>query len=135
MTTDHPTHLVLPEIAYRTVASPLGPLLVASTDLGLVRLAFTNENDDAVLQSLSDLVSPRIRHNPGRLDVVARELDEYFNGSREFFDLPLDRRLSAGFRERVHRSLADIPYGKTMAYGAMGFFTVPRDVGWRALVR
>ena len=38
---------------------------------------------------------------PGRLDVVRRELDEYFAGRRHEFTMPLDWSLSKGFRQRV----------------------------------
>ena len=73
------------DVAYRTVDSPVGPLLVAATDVGLVRVAFTVEGHDDVLQQLADRISPRILSAPGRLDAVAHELDEYFAGARTEF--------------------------------------------------
>ena len=104
------------DIAYRTVDSPVGTLLLAATDEGLVRVAFDREDHDAVLVSLAEKVSPRIMLAPGRLDHAARELDEYFAGGRRAFDLPLDFRLSSGFRRSVLAHLPDIAYGRTESY-------------------
>lgn len=107
------------DIAYRTVESPVGVLLLAATELGLVRVAYAREDHDAVLQQLSDRISPRVLLAPARLDAVARELEEYFTGHRHVFDVPLDWRLSAGFRRTVLDHLADIDYGRTASYAAL----------------
>jgi methylated-DNA-[protein]-cysteine S-methyltransferase len=107
------------DVAYRTVDSPVGPLLLASTDAGLVRVAFDNEDHDGVLQTLADRISPRILNVPGRLDGPARQLEEYFGGRRQSFDLELDWRLSAGFRRTVLSHLPDIGYGHTASYAAV----------------
>ena len=104
------------DVAYRTVDTPVGSLLLAATEAGLVRVAYASENHDRVLESLSDRISPRILHHPARLDDAARELDEYFDGRRRAFSLNLDWRLSAGFRETVLRHLSDIGYGRTASY-------------------
>lgn len=107
----------LVDVAYATTDSPIGPLLVAVTGAGLVRLAFEREDDDAILQDLADRVAPRVVRAPARLDEVRRELDEYFDGRRDHFDLPLDWRLSSGFRRTVLEHLyADVPYGRTVSY-------------------
>jgi methylated-DNA-[protein]-cysteine S-methyltransferase len=107
------------DVAYRTVDSPVGPLLLAATDRGLIRVAYAAEDHDAVLQALADQVSPRILRAPARLDQAARELGEYFAGTRQAFDLPLDWRLSAGFRRTVLSRLPEIGYGHTASYGAV----------------
>ncbi len=107
------------DVAYRTVDSPVGTLLLAATELGLVRVAFSNENHDAVLQSLSVKISPRILSAPARLDPAVRQLDEYFAGRRREFELPLDWRLSTGFRNTVLHHLPDIGYGHTATYAAV----------------
>ena len=107
------------DVAYRVVDSPVGSLLVAATDVGLVRLAYAVEGHDAVLQQLADRVSPRIMKAPMRLDGVARQLDEYFAGARTAFDVPLDWRLSAGFRSVVLHHLPEIAYGRTASYAAV----------------
>ncbi|MEZ0051015.1 methylated-DNA-[protein]-cysteine S-methyltransferase [Mycobacterium sp. MAA66] len=107
------------DIAYRTVDSPVGPLLLAATEQGLVRVAYARENHDTVLQQLADQVSPRILRAPARLDAAARELDEYFTQARRTFDLPLDWRLAAGFRAAVLHHLPEIGYGQTASYAAV----------------
>lgn len=104
------------DVAYRTVDSPVGTLLLAATDEGVVRVAFDCENHDDVLAALADRVSPRILRAPARLDTVARQLDEYFAGRRAAFDVALDFRLSAGFRRAVLEQLRTIGYGKTASY-------------------
>jgi len=104
------------DVAYRTLDTPIGSLLLAATAQGLVRVAFDVEDHDQVLVSLAAAVSPRILLSPARLDDAARELSEYFAGSRRTFDLPLDLRLSTGFRRTVLAHLPDIAYGHTESY-------------------
>jgi methylated-DNA-[protein]-cysteine S-methyltransferase len=107
------------DVAYRTLDTPIGSLLLAATDRGLVRVAFASEGHDLVLQALATSVSPRILSAPARLDEVARELDEYFAGRRRAFDLPLDFRLAAGFRRAVLSHLPGVGYGTTASYAAV----------------
>ncbi|MGH3316058.1 MAG: methylated-DNA--[protein]-cysteine S-methyltransferase [Nocardioidaceae bacterium] len=104
------------DVTYRTVDTAVGPLLLAATDRGLVRVAYEGQDHDAVLQTLSTKVSPRILRDGSRLDDAAREIEEYFAGRRKTFDLPLDLRLSAGFRLGVLRHLPTIGYGRTESY-------------------
>ena len=104
------------DVAYRTIATPVGELLLAGTERGLVRVAFPRQGHDEVLASLAQTVSPRILRAPGRLDQVSRQLDEYFAGHRTVFDLPLDFRLATGFRREVLAHLPAIPYGRTESY-------------------
>jgi methylated-DNA-[protein]-cysteine S-methyltransferase len=107
------------DVAYRTLDTPIGTLLLAATDTGLVRVAFASEDHDTILQTLSDRISPRVLHAPARLDAAARELDEYFAGHRHRFDLPLDWQLAHGFRRTVLTHLPDIGYGRTASYAAV----------------
>ncbi|QXW00050.1 methylated-DNA--[protein]-cysteine S-methyltransferase [Rhodococcus globerulus] len=107
------------DVAYRIVDSPIGKLLLAATDVGLVRVAFAVEGHDVVLGRLADTVSPRVLHHPRRLDAVARELDEYFAGARREFDLDLDFQLAKGFRREVLRHLPEIEYGHTASYSTV----------------
>lgn len=106
----------LVDVAYRTLDTPVGPLLLAATEQGLVRVAFEREGFAAVLAALAERISPRVLDAPGRLDPAARELEEYFAGARRGFDLPLDHRLSNGFRQHVQRHLSSIGYGRTETY-------------------
>ena len=121
------------DVAYRIVDSPIGPLLVAASPVGLVRIAFELEGHDAVLDQLAGQISPRIMRMPARTDDVARQLDEYFAGRRHEFDLPLDLQLVSGFRRTVISHLPDIAYGSTASYKAVaemaGNPTAVRAVG------
>jgi methylated-DNA-[protein]-cysteine S-methyltransferase len=104
------------DVAYRVIGTPVGDLLLAATDRGLVRVAYASQDHDAVLARLAEAVSPRILRAPGRLEAVSRQLDEYFAGGRTAFDVPLDLRLSTGFRRVVLAHLPEIPYGRTESY-------------------
>jgi methylated-DNA-[protein]-cysteine S-methyltransferase len=104
------------DVAYRTIATPAGELLLAGTERGLVQVAWPSQGHDAVLASLARTVSPRILRAPGRLDQAARQLGEYFTGQRRAFELPLDLRLATGFRRTVLAHLPEIPYGRTESY-------------------
>jgi methylated-DNA-[protein]-cysteine S-methyltransferase len=105
------------DVAYATVDTPVGEVVVAATDRGLVRLALPGERLDDVLARLAREVSPRILAYPRRLDEARRELDQYFDGKRESFELPLDWRLShPGFYRRVLRATAKVPFGEVITY-------------------
>jgi len=120
------------DVAYMTVDSPLGPLLLAATEAGVVRLAYESEDHDKVLQALAVKVSPRVLHAPGRLDEAARQLEGYFTGRRHAFDVPLDLRLSAGFRRQVLDHLRTIGYGRTESYAGVAR-AIGRDRAVRAV--
>ena len=104
------------DVAYRYVDTPIGRLLLATTEEGLVRIAFERESDDDVLDSMASRISPRILHAPDRLDAVARQLEEYFDRRRTTFDLDVDLRLATDFRRNVLTHLLEVPYGKTVTY-------------------
>jgi methylated-DNA-[protein]-cysteine S-methyltransferase len=112
------------DVAYRVLDTPVGPLLLAATERGLVRVAYASEDHDAVLQTLADRISPRVLNAPARLDGIAAELEEYFGGRRRAFDVPLDWRLTSGFRAVVlHHLATDLGYGRTSSYGAVARMT------------
>lgn len=107
------------DVAYTRTDSPFGPLLLAKTPRGLVRVGLPNQDADQLLVDLATRVSPRVLEAPGELDEIRRELDLYFEGKLDSFDLPLDWRLSGGFRQRVLRAINRIPYGQTRSYTEM----------------
>jgi methylated-DNA-[protein]-cysteine S-methyltransferase len=110
------------DVAYAEVDSPFGKLLVARTDRGVVRLKLPGGRDglispDETLEDLAANISPRVLEAPSRLDEERRELEEYFEGRRQEFDVPVDWSLtSPGFRSRALHAVARIPYGKTKTY-------------------
>lgn len=109
-----------PDVSFAILDLPVGRVVAASTREGLVRIAYEDLNGsvDQIVQQLSDRLSPRVLEQPGRLDAVARELDEYFAGKRTAFSLRLDLALIRGrFGAQVLKATAAIPYGDVSTYG------------------
>ena len=108
----------LVDVTYSSFDSPLGSLVAAATPRGLVRLAYEDFNGglDPVLEHLALRISPRIVERPADFDPLRRELDEYFEGRRRAFDLPVDLSLTAGFTTRVLEATAAIPFGQVSSY-------------------
>jgi methylated-DNA-[protein]-cysteine S-methyltransferase len=104
----------LVDVAWAVQDTPIGPLTLAATAQGLVRVGFGGE--DRVLDELATEVSPRVVRLPARLDRLRHQLDEYFEGHRRSFDVTLDRRLSHGYRRQVLEALSEVPYGETVSY-------------------
>jgi len=104
------------DVAYATADSPLGSLMVAVTERGLVRLSYPDEDLATQLDELAERVSPRILAAPERTDAVRRQLDEYFDRRRHDFDVPIDWRLVRGFATSVLRATARIPFGAVSTY-------------------
>jgi methylated-DNA-[protein]-cysteine S-methyltransferase len=105
------------DVAYTVHDSRIGPLLMVATDRGLVRVAFEREGHERVLDEIARKLSPRVLRSPGRLDEARRELDEYLDGKRHGFDVPLDWTLNwSGFRRRALEEVAAIPYGEVRTY-------------------
>ena len=105
------------DVAWCRVDSPIGPLVVAGTDRGLLTVSFSDP--DEALQSVVERISPRVLEHPARLDPARRQLDEYFAGRRHEFDLQLDRRLSRGFRAQVLAELERVEFGHTVSYAEL----------------
>jgi methylated-DNA-[protein]-cysteine S-methyltransferase len=110
------------DVAYTSMDSPFGRLLVASTDRGVVKLALPSHRgrgmtESEILEELATTVSPRVIELPRRLDPARRELDAYFEGKLRRFDTPVDWQLSHGFTDKVLHAVARIPYGETLSYG------------------
>lgn len=104
------------DVAYATVDSPFGKLLLAATPRGLVKVSFPQFGTEATLEELAAKISPRVLEAPARLDEARRELDRYFEGRLTEFELPLDWQLTDGFRKRVQQTINRIPYGRTRSY-------------------
>lgn len=116
----HAGSLGLLDVAYVEVDSPLGPLLLAGTARGLVTLSYLSmQSRETVLQGLAREISPRVLEAPARLDGVRRQLEEYFEGRRRRFEVPLDWRLTRGFGRRVLRATARVEFGETTSYSKL----------------
>lgn len=104
------------DVAYGQADSPLGPLTVAVTRRGLVRIAYAERGLDEVLRELAARISPRVLEAPARIEPVRRELDEYFAGERRAFETPIDWSLTRGFFRRVLEATAAIPFAEARSY-------------------
>jgi methylated-DNA-[protein]-cysteine S-methyltransferase len=106
----------LADISYAPVDSPFGTLHAATTKRGLVRIAFPEESVESMLEALAQSLSPRIVQAPASLDLLKRELEEYFAGRRHEFGIPLDWSLTGPFGRRILEMTAAIPYGGHLSY-------------------
>jgi methylated-DNA-[protein]-cysteine S-methyltransferase len=115
----------LVDVAYAHAESPVGDLLLASSARGLLTVSYLDTRDESVvLERLAKRVSPRVLEAPARLDEARRQLEDYFEGRRHEFDLPIDWALVGDFGRRVLGRTAAIPFGKVSTYGE-----VARDIG------
>ena len=84
------------DVGFDVVDSPIGPLLVAATDRGLARIFFDAE-PELHLDRLAQTYGPRVLRSAPTVDAAHRQLDEYFEGRREAFELDVDLRGAAPF--------------------------------------
>ena len=106
------------DVGFDVVDSPVGQLLVAASDRGVCRISF-EPDPDRHLDLLARTFGPRVLRTPASVDSVRRQLDEYFAGGRQRFDLQIDVRAAAPFAQRVLVELARVPFGETTTYGAL----------------
>lgn len=118
------------DVAYRTLDTDIGTLLLAATTVGLVSVTFDGADPDATLGKLAAVLSPRVLESRARLDTAARGVEALVSGAAESFDAPLDLSLASGFRRDVVAALQHIPYGQTRSYA-----DIARDVGSPLAVR
>ena len=91
------------DAGYDIVDSPVGPLFAAATERGLLRISF-DPDPEPQIDRLARVAGPRVLRTPRRLDDLRRELDEYFEGRRRDFDLPLDVRASTDSQPVARRA-------------------------------
>ncbi len=122
------------DVAYTTLPSPLGELLVAATPRGLVRLAYLEDREEGgVLRDLAARLSPRVVEAPARLAAERRQLEAYFDRRLSAFELPVDLSLAGAFAIRVLKRTARIPFGSVSTYSEVaadiGHMRAARAVG------
>jgi methylated-DNA-[protein]-cysteine S-methyltransferase len=106
------------DVAYDLAETPVGMLLVAVTDRGLCRVSF-DPQPEREAEWLAQAFGVRVLRAAKPVEAVRRQLDEYFEGKRTRFELPVDLRPSAPFSREVLRRLARVPYGEVTTYGAL----------------
>jgi methylated-DNA-[protein]-cysteine S-methyltransferase len=106
------------DVAYDVTDSPLGPLFLAATERGLCRIVYDAE-PEAEEEQLALGFGARVLRSPRALDETRRELDDYFEGRRTTFELPIDLAPVGAFQRQVLLRLADVPYGSVTTYGTL----------------
>jgi methylated-DNA-[protein]-cysteine S-methyltransferase len=106
------------DVAYDVVESPIGALFVAVTERGLARISY-DADPEAEVERLARMYGVRVLRSAAPIEPARRELDEYFEGERRSFDLPLDLAQIAEFNRLVLRELARVPYGEVVTYGEL----------------
>ena len=107
---------------YRTIESPVGPLMLVGDQASLRRLAFVRDGEPEPEDGWQ-------RDTRGALDGVCRELEAYFAGRLTRFETPVVPEGTA-FQRRVWQGLCGIPYGRTVSYGELA-----RQIGAERAVR
>jgi methylated-DNA-[protein]-cysteine S-methyltransferase len=108
--------LGLIDVGFGLVDSPVGELFVAASDRGLATISF-DPDPESKLEQLARIAGPRVLRSSRSVDPARRELDEYFQGHRQSFDLTVDLRALPAFTVTVLEELARVPYGETTTYG------------------
>ncbi len=108
----------LVDVSFDVADSPVGPLLLAVTEAGVCRISFDPEPDRET-DELARTFGVRVLRGPREVDRVRRELEEYFEGRRRTFDLPLDLRGRSGFSREILDRLALVPYGEVTTYKSL----------------
>ena len=106
------------DVGYEVLDTPVGPLLVAATGQGLCRIAYDPEPEREE-ERLARTFGVRVLRSPRLVDRARDELDDYFEGRRRHFDVPVDLRLAGDFARDVLAELAQVPYGEVTTYGAL----------------
>ena len=106
------------DVAYDLTDSPVGPLLLATTERGVCRISFEPE-PERELDALARRFGARVLRSPKPVDPLRRELDAYFEGTRREFDLAVDLTPLPAFQRSVLEELARVGYGETATYGGL----------------
>ena len=112
------TEAGLVDVSFDVADTQIGQLLLAVTERGLCRISFDPEPERET-ETLARTFGVRVLRAPRELDPVRRELDEYFEGNRRDFDLPLDLRGREGFSRDILERLAKVPYGEVTTYKSL----------------
>jgi methylated-DNA-[protein]-cysteine S-methyltransferase len=108
------------DVVYGRVSTKIGDLVVAQTDKGLCRVAFSEEDDDEVIDELAERIGARIVESQGLTKDVRETLTRYLAGSTTTLDMPVDMRLvAAPFQKKVLTTLRRVPRGSVTTYGQL----------------
>ncbi|PRC91116.1 methylated-DNA--[protein]-cysteine S-methyltransferase [Solimicrobium silvestre] len=103
-------------IHYKEHPSPLGQLTLAATPQGICGIYFEDQRN---FNDIKDKQNWQHTEHHQHLDKATHQLDEYFAGQRQHFDVQLDLHLrGTEFQQAVWQALLSIKFGKTSSYGA-----------------
>ncbi|HET7760314.1 MAG TPA: methylated-DNA--[protein]-cysteine S-methyltransferase [Gaiellaceae bacterium] len=106
------------DVAYELHDSPVGTLFVAVTDHGVCEIHY-DADPAAEADRLARHFGARVLRSPRPTDDARRQLDEYFAGTRQDFELEVDLRPAREFGRAVLEQLARVPYGELTTYGTL----------------
>jgi methylated-DNA-[protein]-cysteine S-methyltransferase len=106
------------DVAYDVIDSPVGDLFVAVSNRGLCTISYDADAEHQV-ERLARGFGSRVLRSPRPIDSTKRQLDEYFEGKRQRFDLEVDLRLARDFGRTVLEELGRVPFGEVTTYGAL----------------
>lgn len=110
----------LTDVTYDFVVTPIGRLLVATTDRGVCRVAFQQEDSEPVLDQLASEIGARIVRSSANTEVVREALAAYLEGEQVDLTFPVDLRLTRSqFRRTVLELLRKIGRGQVVTYGEL----------------
>lgn len=97
----------LPNSTSAAIPTRVGTFFAQFTPRGLARLDFPTARKSSV---------PKAAHSSPLARALATQLNDYFDGKRDHFEIPLDVRDGTAFQRSVWREMAKIPSGKTRSY-------------------
>ena len=107
------------DVAFDVVPdTPVGTLLIGVTERGVCRISFDPDSEHH-LEELARCFGPRVLRSSKPVERMRRELDEYFEGRRQHFDIEKDVRGLPAYNQKVLAELARVEYGRTTTYGTL----------------
>jgi len=103
---------------YTAMQAPFGPLWIAATDKGIVRISFAR-SEASFLAEIPSRTRTDLLRSDDRLNAVIGSLKEYFSGACSTLDLPVDLSTVTPFQRRVLQKTAEVPLGQVITYGEL----------------
>lgn len=110
----------LTDVTYDFVGTPIGRLLVATTERGVCRVSFQQEDEGAVLDELAGKLGARVVRSASATKRVRDALASYLEGDEVNLDFPVDLTLTPSkFRRTVLEHLQRVERGRVVTYGQL----------------
>ena len=116
----------------RTNPTPIGTVWVAIGEKGLVRISMLDDKS-SLIEEMEKRHHVNVILNEQQTEKYTRQIEEYLEGSRQYFDLPIDWSVMTPFQKKALKATYEIPRGQTRTYGEVaeqaGNPQAPRAVG------